>query len=48
MLMAPIHIAVGRPAGVILANQLAWTVALGLASRGALALACRRMVVHGG
>ena len=25
-----------------------WVVALGLVSRGALALACRRMVVHGG
>src|SRR6266545_4845912 len=48
MLMAPVHIAVGRPAGTILAGQVAWTVALGLASRGALALACRRMVVHGG
>ena len=48
MLMAPVHIAVGRPAGAILAGQLAWTVALGLVSRGALALACRRMVIHGG
>jgi ABC-2 type transport system permease protein len=48
MLMAPVHVAVGRPAGTILAVQVAWVVALGLVGRGALALACRRMVVHGG
>jgi ABC-2 type transport system permease protein len=48
MLMAPVHVAVGRPAAAILAVQVAWVVTLGLVSRGALALACRRMVVHGG
>jgi ABC-2 type transport system permease protein len=48
MVMAPVHVAVGWPAGPILAGQAAWAVALGLLSRGGLALACRRMVVHGG
>jgi ABC-2 type transport system permease protein len=48
MVMAPIHVAIGWPAGPVLAGQAAWVVVLGLVSRGGLALACRRMVVHGG
>lgn len=48
MVMAPIHVAIGWSPGPVLAGQAAWAVALGLASRGGLALACRRMVVHGG
>jgi len=48
MLMAPVHVAVGQSVAGSLARQVAWVVALGAASRVALSLACRRLVVHGG
>jgi ABC-2 type transport system permease protein len=48
ILMAPVHVAVGQSATAALAHQVAWLVALGVASRAVLSLACRRLVVHGG
>jgi ABC-2 type transport system permease protein len=47
LLMAPVRVATGA-AGMALATQVAWVVALWLAGRLALALASRRLVVHGG
>jgi hypothetical protein len=45
--MAPVRVATDA-AGMALATQVAWVVALWLAGRLALALASRRLVVHGG
>jgi ABC-2 type transport system permease protein len=47
LLMAPVRVATDA-AGMALATQVAWVVALWLAGRLALALASRRLVVHGG
>jgi ABC-2 type transport system permease protein len=47
LLMAPVRVATGA-AGAALATQVAWVAALWLAGRLVLALASRRLVVHGG
>jgi ABC-2 type transport system permease protein len=47
LLMAPVRVAIGAP-GAALATQVAWVAALWLAGRLVLALASRRLVVHGG
>jgi ABC-2 type transport system permease protein len=47
LLMAPVRVATGS-AGVAVATQAAWVVLLWLAGRMVLALASRRLVVHGG
>jgi len=48
LLMAPVRVATGQAAAGALAGQVAWVVVLGLAGRLVLALAGRRLVVHGG
>jgi ABC-2 type transport system permease protein len=48
LLMAPVRVATGRSAGLAVAGQVAWVVFLWLAGRLALAMASRRLVVHGG
>jgi ABC-2 type transport system permease protein len=47
LLMAPVRVAIGA-AGPAMATQVAWVAALWLAGRLVLALASRRLVVHGG
>ena len=48
LLMAPVRVATGRSAVLAVAGQVGWVVALWLASRLVLAVASRRLVVHGG
>jgi ABC-2 type transport system permease protein len=48
LLMAPVRVATGGPAGPALAGQVAWVLLLWLAGRLVLAAAGRRLVVHGG
>ncbi len=48
LIMAPLRVAIGRPAGLVLAVQALWLVVLAVATRSLLALASRRLVVHGG
>jgi ABC-2 type transport system permease protein len=48
LMMAPVRVAIGQSVAEALASQAAWLVVLGAASRGVLALASRRLVVHGG
>jgi ABC-2 type transport system permease protein len=48
LVMAPVRVATGRSAGLVVAGQLAWALALWLAGRLVLAAASRRLVVHGG
>ena len=48
LLMAPVRVATGGPAGPALASQVAWVLLLWLAGRAVLAAAGRRLVVHGG
>jgi ABC-2 type transport system permease protein len=47
LLMAPVRVATGA-AGAALATQVAWVALLWLGGRSVLALASRRLVVHGG
>jgi ABC-2 type transport system permease protein len=47
LLMAPVRVATGA-AGAALATQVAWVALLWLGGRAVLALASRRLVVHGG
>jgi ABC-2 type transport system permease protein len=48
LMMAPVRVAIGRSPGLALTGQLLWLVALAAMTRAALALASRRLVVHGG
>ena len=48
LVMAPVRVATGRSAGLAVAGQAAWVLVLWLAGRLVLALASRRLVVHGG
>jgi len=48
LLMAPVRVASGGPAGPALAGQAAWVLVLWLAGRLVLGAAGRRLVVHGG
>jgi len=48
LLMAPVRVATGAAAGPALAGQVAWALVLWLAGRLVLAVASRRLVVHGG
>jgi len=48
LLMAPVRVATGPAAGAAVAGQVAWVVVLWLAGRLVLAVASRRLVVHGG
>lgn len=48
LLMAPVRVATGRSAGQAVAGQVAWVVVLWLVGRLVLAVASRRLVVHGG
>ena len=48
LVMAPVRVASGRGAAAALAGQLLWVAALWLAGRLVLAVANRRLVVHGG
>ena len=48
LLMAPVRVATGQAAGAAVAGQVAWGVVLWLAGRLVLAVASRRLVVHGG
>lgn len=48
LVMAPVRVAIGRSAGIALAGQALWLLVLATASRSMLALASRRLVVHGG
>jgi ABC-2 type transport system permease protein len=48
LLMAPVRVATGRSVALSLTGQVAWVVVLWLAGRGLLAVAGRRLVVHGG
>ena len=48
LVMAPVRVATGRSVTVAVAGQLLWVAALWLAGRWVLALANRRLVVHGG
>jgi ABC-2 type transport system permease protein len=48
VMMAPVRVAVGQSAAAALAGQVVWLVVLGAGSRALLALASRRLVVHGG
>jgi ABC-2 type transport system permease protein len=48
LMMAPTRVAIGQSVAAALASQVVWLVVLGAASRGVLALASRRLVVHGG
>ena len=48
LLMAPVDVAVGNGAGRAVALQALWIAVLAVAGRAVMALAERRMVVHGG
>jgi ABC-2 type transport system permease protein len=48
LLMAPVRVATGGPAALVVAGQAAWILVLWLAGRLVLAAAGRRLVVHGG
>jgi ABC-2 type transport system permease protein len=48
LMMAPVRVAVGLSAAAALAGQVVWLIALGAGSRALLALASRRLVIHGG
>jgi ABC-2 type transport system permease protein len=48
LVMAPVRVASGRGAAAALAGQLLWVALLWLAGRLVLAVANRRLVVHGG
>ena len=48
LLMAPVDVAVGNEARRAVALQLLWVAVLAAAGRAVMALADRRMVVHGG
>jgi ABC-2 type transport system permease protein len=48
LVMAPVRVAIGRSAGAALAGQALWLLVLATATRSLLALASRRLVVHGG
>ncbi|HKE98912.1 MAG TPA: ABC-2 family transporter protein [Actinomycetes bacterium] len=48
ILMAPFQVAIGRSVAAQLALQAGWVLALAAAGRSLLALAARRLVVHGG
>jgi ABC-2 type transport system permease protein len=48
LVMAPVRVASGRAVAAALAGQLLWVAALWLAGRFMLAVANRRLVVHGG
>ncbi|HWD46537.1 MAG TPA: ABC-2 family transporter protein [Actinomycetota bacterium] len=48
LVMAPVRVATGRSAGLVVAGQVAWALVLWLAGRLVLAVASRRLVVHGG
>jgi hypothetical protein len=43
-----VRVATGRSAGLVVAGQVAWALVLWLAGRLVLAVASRRLVVHGG
>jgi ABC-2 type transport system permease protein len=48
LLMAPVRVATGRSVWAAVGGQVAWVAVLWLAGRLVLALAGRRLVVHGG
>ena len=48
LVMAPVRVATGRSAGLVVAGQVAWALALWLAGRLVLTVASRRLVIHGG
>ena len=48
LLMAPVRVATGRAAGLTVAGQVGWVLVLWLIGRLVLAVAGRRLVVHGG
>jgi viologen exporter family transport system permease protein len=48
LVMAPVRVATGRSVGLALASQVLWVAGLWAAGRLVLALAGRRLVVHGG
>jgi ABC-2 type transport system permease protein len=48
LLTAPVRVATGRSVGEAVAGQVAWVVVLWLVGRLVLAVAGRRLVVHGG
>jgi ABC-2 type transport system permease protein len=48
LVMAPLRVAVGRDPLAAVLLQAGWVVGLGALGRGVLALASRRLVVHGG
>jgi hypothetical protein len=48
LMMAPVRVAVGQSVATALAGQAVWLMVLGAGSRALLALASRRLVVHGG
>jgi ABC-2 type transport system permease protein len=48
LVMAPVRVATGRSPGLVVAGQAAWVLVLWLAGRLVLAVASRRLVVHGG
>jgi ABC-2 type transport system permease protein len=48
LLMAPVRVATGQAAGGAVAGQVAWVLVLWLVGRLVLAVASRRLVVHGG
>jgi ABC-2 type transport system permease protein len=48
LVMAPVRVATGRAMALALAGQVAWVLALWVTGWAVLALAGRRLVVHGG
>jgi ABC-2 type transport system permease protein len=48
LMMAPVRVAVGQSVAASLAGQVVWLVVLGAGSHALLAVASRRLVVHGG
>jgi ABC-2 type transport system permease protein len=48
LLMAPVRVATGGSAALAVAGQVAWVLVLWLVGRLVLAVASRRLVVHGG
>jgi ABC-2 type transport system permease protein len=48
LMMAPVRVAIGQSVATALVSQTVWLLVLGTASRTVLALASRRLVVHGG
>jgi ABC-2 type transport system permease protein len=48
LVMAPVRVATGQSVAWVLAGQVGWVVALWAVGRWLLALASRRLVVHGG